>query len=158
MNQYGSPHGGNPLPVDPQIPQVPKAPQACLSCKKQKRKCSKTLPACSLCERMNRHCDYSDASPPPTSEDFTALQRKVMELESRLNGGGGSMDQSSSYPTPATAALNGQEGLAQVANYSPPQSLPWQGVQNRFPAIAFLDSESFKYGGYVSSKMSKYMC
>ncbi|CZR55060.1 related to Zn(II)Cys6 transcriptional activator [Phialocephala subalpina] len=103
---YGSPNG-QALPE----PQVPKAPQACMSCRKQKRKCSKTLPACALCDRMNRHCDYSDASPPPTSEDFNALQMKVMELESRLNGGGGGMmSQPSPYATPSSTALGGPDG------------------------------------------------
>jgi hypothetical protein len=142
---YSSSPNGN-LPGEPQ---GPKAPQACMSCRKQKRKCSKTLPACALCTRMNRHCDYSDASPPPTSEDFHALQMKVMELEARWSGAGGATSQPSPYPTPSSSALAGSEGLAQVPVYSPAQDIPWQGVQNRFPAIAFLDSESFKYGGYV---------
>ncbi|KAE8451392.1 hypothetical protein EG329_004021 [Mollisiaceae sp. DMI_Dod_QoI] len=145
---YGTPTGNAP----PE-PQGPKAPQACMSCRKQKRKCSKTLPACALCERMNRHCDYSDASPPPTSEDFNALQMKVMELESRLNGGGGVMNQTSPYATPSSTNMTGPDGLGpQVPVYTPPQDIPWQGVQNRFPAIAFLDSESFKYGGIAIPK------
>ncbi|KAF8851607.1 hypothetical protein BDZ45DRAFT_631464 [Acephala macrosclerotiorum] len=154
---YGNPNGpnGQALPE----PQVPKASQACMSCRKQKRKCSKTLPACALCERMNRICDYSDASPPPTSEDFTALQMKVMELEARLNGGGGGggsgmMNQPSPYATPSSTALGGTDSLSHAPVYTPPQDGPWQGVQNRFPAIIFLDGEAFKYGGIEVPKPS----
>lgn len=107
---------------------------------------------------MNRICDYSDASPPPTSEDFTALQMKVMELEARLNGGGGGggggsgmMNQPSPYATPSSTALGGTDSLPHAPVYTPPQDGPWQGVQNRFPAIIFLDGEAFKYGGCVHS-------
>ncbi len=128
--------------------QQPKAPQACISCKKQKRKCSKTLPACALCERMNRHCDYSDASPPPTAEDFNRLRMQLMELESRLNGG----HQPTPYATPSSSGLTGSDNLGPpIPTYTPSQDVSWQGVQNRFPAIAFLDSNTFKYGGYVAT-------
>lgn len=98
---------------------------------------------------MSRACDYSDASPPPTADDFRALQMKVMELESTLNASGAAMNQSSPYPTPSASALAGSDGLSQLPVYSPQQDIPWQGVQNRFPAIAFLDGELFKNGGWV---------
>jgi len=140
---YASPSGM-------QDPQVQKAPQACMTCRKQKRKCSKTLPACTLCERMNRHCDYSDSSPPPTSEDFNALRMKLMELESRLNGGPAIINPPTPFATPSSSNLSGSEVPgAQVSTFSAPQENPWQAVPNRFPAIAFLDNESYKYGGYV---------
>jgi hypothetical protein len=121
-----------------------RANQACLSCRKQKRKCNKALPACALCERMSRPCDYSDVTPPPTSEDFHALRMKLMELESRLNSG-----PDHAAFTPSSGSLSGPDAAANALSYTPPQDPPWQGVQNRFPAIAFLDSESFKYGGWV---------
>lgn len=128
--------------------QSDKAPQACMSCRKQKRKCSKTLPACTLCERMNRHCDYTNAAPPPSSEDFNALRQKLMELESRLNGQGMNTHVSP-YATPASTTLATSDSLGPpVPAFTPPQEAPWQGIQNRFPAIAFLDSDNFKYGGY----------
>lgn len=146
MSMYAGLPDGNGMHELP----VAKAPQACMSCRKQKRKCSKTLPACALCERMMRHCDYSDSTPPPTSEDFNSLQRKVMELESRLNGGGGLNPQLSPYATPSSGTLAASDSLGPaVPAYTPPQDAPWQGIQNRFPAIAFLDSDAFKYGGYV---------
>jgi hypothetical protein len=130
---------------------IGKAPQACMSCRKQKRKCSKTLPACDLCQRMNRHCDYSNAAPPPSSDDFNALRQKLMELESRLNGGGMN-PQMSPYATPSSTTMPTSDNLGPpVPAYTPPQEVPWQGIQNRFPAIAFLDSDNFKVGGYVNS-------
>lgn len=136
------------------LPQAPQANQACMTCRKQKRKCNKALPACALCERMNRHCDYSDSTPPPTSEDFNALRMKLMELESRLNegggGGGGVMNSPPPFPTPSSGALPGSEALGPQLPYSPQQQeapAQWHGVQNRFPAIVFLDKESFTHGG-----------
>lgn len=76
-----------------------------------------------------------------------------MELESRLNGGGGGgggLNEPTPF-TPSSAALSGPEPLggAPIPPYSPQQDGPthWHGVQNRFPAIAFLDNESFTHGG-----------
>jgi hypothetical protein len=129
---------------------IQKANQACLSCRKQKRKCNKALPACALCERMSRPCDYSNATPPPTSEDFHVLRMQVVELQSKLNGVNGMASPSASFTTPSAGALSAPESHGpSVAVYTPPLEAPWQVVQNRFPAIAFLDSESFKYGGWV---------
>ncbi|KIW81458.1 hypothetical protein Z517_04483 [Fonsecaea pedrosoi CBS 271.37] len=66
--------------------QPDKAPQACVSCRKQKRKCDKLLPSCSLCTRMSRPCDYSETAPIPTSEDFAMMRQKIADLEARLEG------------------------------------------------------------------------
>jgi len=148
-------HGYEPLPVQ-------LANQACLSCKKQKRKCDKALPACALCRfvissntslgfvliccsRMNRACDYSDATPPPTSDDFNALKIKVMQLEATLHG---RHNQATPYTPSSSSGLATAEGLGhQLPAYNPHQDISWQSVQNRFPAIAFLDGDTFKYGG-----------
>lgn len=35
------------------------AVQACSACKKQKRKCDKALPACSLCQRIGEYIDLA---------------------------------------------------------------------------------------------------
>lgn len=123
----------------------PRAHQACMSCRKQKRKCSKALPACALCERMNRHCDYTDNSPQPTAEDFNRMRSQLIELEARLNG---EYQQRTPYsPGPSTTA---DSLVPQITAYTqaqaPPQDTSWQ-VLNRFPAISFLDSETFQYGG-----------
>lgn len=131
-------------PPPPQDLEPPKAPQACLSCRKQKRKCNKALPACALCERMSRHCDYSEAAPAPTSEDFNALRQKLIELEGRLNLNGGNLHHSPPYsnPTPSTQITQEEANVNAFV-----QEEVYQSPANRFPAIAFLDSEAFKYGG-----------
>lgn len=130
---------------------IPKASQACHSCRRQKRRCDKKLPACSLCDRMNRACDYSDASPAPTADDFNALRAKLIELEGRLLAANeGSMSAGTPYqPTPPGHPLSPAAELQQppaVPNYilAPPYQLPQ--VNNRFPAIALLDADSFSDG------------
>ena len=132
-------------------PHVLKANMACVSCRKQKRKCNKALPACALCERMNRHCDYSDVSPAPTSEDFNALSMKVIELESRLNGRNTMVSSPTVYPAPSTT-LSASDSLGGLSSYNPSQDYGWQGIQNKFPAIAVLDKDTFKDGGYSYPK------
>ena len=139
------------------IPQVQKAHQACLTCRKQKRKCDKILPACTLCARMSRRCDYSSVAAPPSSEEFTTLQYKVMELESKLNGtrspGHPSPNSTATYSmnTPAISTFSDPQTFEhQVNAFAPPLSNDsWIGVKNRFPTIAFLDSQAFGAGGYV---------
>lgn len=135
---------------------IPKAPQACMSCRKQKRKCNKGLPACSLCERMGRLCDYSDASPAPTSDDFNALRQKLLELERRLNGTNGSnvIETPAYLPTPSASTVSAPvDSVGATPNAVYIQQDPtYQNVQNRFPGIAFLDSEAFKYGQIVVPK------
>ncbi|GKT91908.1 fungal specific transcription factor domain-containing protein [Colletotrichum tofieldiae] len=72
-----------------------------------KRKCDKSLPACGLCARMERRCDYAEplAHPAPTADDFAALQLKLLDLESRLNQAG-----STSSPSSTTNAGVGATG------------------------------------------------
>ncbi|KAJ6100035.1 hypothetical protein N7467_001570 [Penicillium canescens] len=62
------------------------AHQACSACKKNKRKCDKRLPACGLCARTGRACEYDETPrPPPSADEFAALQVRITELEARLN-------------------------------------------------------------------------
>ncbi|KFY03880.1 hypothetical protein O988_01141 [Pseudogymnoascus sp. VKM F-3808] len=128
--------------------EAPKASQACLSCRRQKRRCDKKIPACSLCERMNRACDYSDASPAPTSDDFNVLQQRVLELEGRLLGAAGNNSgHGQSYlHTPASTISTLSAGVQQPPTPAYTPSPSYQQVQNRFPAIAFLEAESFTRG------------
>jgi hypothetical protein len=99
---------------------------------------------------MNRACDYSDATPPPTSDDFNALKMKVMQLEASLHG---RHNQPTPYTPSSSSGLATGENIAhQLPAYNPPQDVLWQSVQNRFPAIAFLDGDTFKYGGLVVCK------
>ena len=101
-----------------------RAHQACVSCRKQKRKCDKVLPACSLCTRLARACDYRDAPSSASSDDFVELRQKVHELEARLE---------------AKQAGNGVgNGLVSPSHRSN------QFAVNEFPAVFFLDSEMYQ--------------
>ncbi|KAJ9151976.1 Regulator of drug sensitivity 1 [Pleurostoma richardsiae] len=109
---------------------VSKAAQACTSCKKQKRRCDKVLPACGLCARMGRPCDYTDFIAAPTAEDFASLTMKLAELEGRLN-----KDSSSASPASAAAGKANSRGPL------------WLGAFSRFPSVVFLDIDAFKWAG-----------
>ena len=99
-----------------------RAHQACVSCRKQKRKCDKVLPACSLCTRLSRACDYRDGPSSASSDDFVELRQKVQELEARLE---------------SKQAGHGN-GLVSSNNTSN------QFAVNAFPAVFFLDFEIFQ--------------
>lgn len=109
-----------------------RAAQACLSCRKQKRKCDKGLPGCSLCTRMGRSCDYSDNTTTPLADDFAFLKQRIADLEARLEGrspssgkGDTSSQTSRSIDTNLEYATPPSEGLSQ------------------FPSLFFLDAEIF---------------
>lgn len=167
-HHHGSPNGMVQLP--------PKASQACATCKKQKRKCDKALPKCTLCTRMTRSCDYSDAPATPTSGDLASMHRQIQELKSRLDsqsamagndgsmmdtgmGNNGILSPPGTYATTPASTLSGMvDGLSGYnAIYSSQVEYSLQGVQNRFPAIAFLDSDTFKHGGYVLAHSILYL-
>jgi hypothetical protein len=97
-----------------------RAHQACLSCRKQKRKCDKVLPACSLCTRLGRACDYREAPSSAISDDFVELRQKVQELEARLE--------------------SKQAGDVVFS----PKKRPNQFAVNAFPPVFFLDSEIYQ--------------
>lgn len=145
MSMYATPPGSG-LPDPGQQPEGPKANQACASCRKQKRKCSKALPACALCARMNRPCDYSNASPPPSSDDIRFLKMKVAELEANSIRNNGGIHSPSPYNASSVAGLAEQALGAHLA-YSNNLDHSWRIANNRFPTTAFLDGESFRNGG-----------
>lgn len=64
--------------------QLSRAQQACMACRNLKRKCDKLLPACGLCSRTGRACDYSSVAP-SAANTFQALQTRLAELEGRLS-------------------------------------------------------------------------
>ncbi|KAK3362698.1 hypothetical protein B0T25DRAFT_586894 [Lasiosphaeria hispida] len=112
-----------------------KASQACISCRKQKRKCDKTLPMCSLCGRMGRPCDYSDGSPPvPTADDLASLHTRLAELEQRLRNPAVSETSPSVFSDASRQSVNSRGPL-------------WLGPpsMNRFPSAIFLDIDCFKW-------------
>ncbi|KAE9376192.1 hypothetical protein N431DRAFT_502928 [Stipitochalara longipes BDJ] len=55
------------------------AAQACFPCRRQKRKCDKMQPKCSLCRRLCRDCSYSSLSEDAASTD-TILRSRSAQL------------------------------------------------------------------------------
>ncbi|KAI9810599.1 MAG: hypothetical protein M1827_006161 [Pycnora praestabilis] len=96
---------------------------------------------------MSRACDYSDNSPPPTSDDFATLRQQVQDLEARLSErqtqNRGSSDGSSGGIFSATppSSHSGRQLTAAMLGIS---ANNWR-TSNAFPAIFFLDSEAFDY-------------
>ncbi|CRK22850.1 hypothetical protein BN1723_018023, partial [Verticillium longisporum] len=83
---------------------------------------------------MRRHCDYTDAVPAPTPEDFAALQLKLQELETRLN----------TNSSGSVASLGGSPPPNAVPNYVQ-ADFSWQPpVSVQFPASLFLDLSTWK--------------
>lgn len=128
------------------------APQACSACRKQKRRCDKTLPSCSLCVRIGRPCDYrSEPLPAPSPENFAALQQQVADLEQLIRSG--VRGAATPPPTTAQSSSNGSVGFMPVSNgKSSPgdNSLSLAGSQSwysaaSFPSLYFLDSNAFTY-------------
>ena len=107
-----------------------RAGQACLACRRQKRKCDKGLPTCSLCIRMGRSCDYSETTPTPNADDFLLLRQRVLDLEARLERGSSGSDNTAVYD----------------ADSSPPHSRPTllPMTTSSFPPMFFLDIETFR--------------
>lgn len=107
-----------------------KALQACVACRKQKRKCSKALPQCSLCIRIGRRCDYSDISPSPNADDFASLRQQITSLEARLEGRNAGLGWNEPMRTISLSpASNGDAGSGVDATI--------------FPSVFFLDTEIF---------------
>ncbi|KAI9836990.1 MAG: hypothetical protein M1819_000639 [Sarea resinae] len=125
---------------------IPRAAQACNACRRQKRRCSKEMPCCSLCLRMGRPCDYSDSSPTPTADDFHFLWKKVQNLEDRLEGR--RPVSSSGSPTPISKSSSSPTG---EALFGSALTNGWRATPS-FPPLFFLDSEEFAHGNYSVQK------
>jgi hypothetical protein len=90
---------------------------------------------------MGRHCDYSEAEPAPTGEDFRLLQIKLRELESRLN-----------VPDGSDVDLNPfgiqSDTMSLRSSHTPqlPPAVPlWQNQSSTsFPSDLFLDARLFR--------------
>ena len=139
------------------------APQACVSCRKQKRKCDKQLPTCSLCQRIGRQCDYSadTHNPAPSPEEFAALREQVASLEqllrSNVSGNGSVASNSSSGTDPSLLSHTASNGNGSNGShgsngntpsnfnlYSPGHIPVWPGPSS-FPSLFFLDSNAYEY-------------
>ncbi|TKA79555.1 hypothetical protein B0A55_02741 [Friedmanniomyces simplex] len=134
------------------------APQACASCRKQKRRCDKQLPFCSLCVRIGRPCDYTEDSrgQAPSPEEFTALRQEVEELKNLLaagrvppsaqtsNGSGNGSNGRSGHQSSEGSYSNDDSLANNISHYGNQQQQPaWPG--STFPSLYFLDSNAFEY-------------
>lgn len=128
---YGASNGSQP-PVRDLATMHLRAAQACTACRKQKRKCDKALPHCSLCQRMGRGCDYSDSTPTPNADDFALLRKKVTDLEARLESQHTAFSRSSSL---------GSRRIDLSARES-----PGADQISAFPSMFFLEGDMFVEG------------
>ena len=123
-----------------------KAAQACLPCRKQKRKCDKDLPACGLCSRMGRLCDYTDVQQAPTVEDLASMQQKIVELEQRLNEKDQQLRSGHASLNENTALSGGTAttpaSLMNAVSEKPPL---WTPAQSRSLSAMFLDIDCFVF-------------
>ena len=132
---YGTarPSYGTPITEDSVLASMNlRAAQACIACRKQKRRCDKALPSCSLCHRMGRGCDYSDSTPTPNADDFALLKKKVIDLEAKLDAQNINFGKSSSL---------GSRGSDLSAHGSTTPD-----VISTFPSMFFLEGEMFQEG------------
>lgn len=156
-----------------------RAAQACTTCRKQKRKCDKALPACSRCASLQRTCDYSEATgaaaASPTAEEFASLQRKLAEIEARLDATRatvhphGSQHHAHAHPLPGAHDTPGLSSFAGRPESSPDdvamETATWSGgelrmngyaerlfVENKFPSVLFLDSDVYNWAGVTIPK------
>ncbi|KAL7795570.1 hypothetical protein V8C43DRAFT_279404 [Trichoderma afarasin] len=58
------------------------AARACAACHKNKRRCDKIIPTCSLCKRFRRPCDYSWLT--NGTDDSASLRSRISELEQQV--------------------------------------------------------------------------
>ncbi|KAK0960509.1 hypothetical protein LTS01_020868 [Friedmanniomyces endolithicus] len=141
-----------PLPVS--HAGVELAPQACSSCRKQKRRCDKQVPSCSLCVRIGRPCDYAEdvRGQAPSPEEFTALRQEVAELKNLLaagrappsNGHGGNGH--SGHQSSSNGSYGNDDSPSNIlSSYGGQQQQPtWPGAFT-FPTLYFLDSNAYEY-------------
>ena len=124
-----------------------RADQACGACKKQKRRCDRAVPECSLCRRTGRVCGYNDApDPPPTPAAFAALQKRLSELEERLNTPPNNFGGDVSSPAASHHSLSDVSGAARNPGQStvlPIMSTVPAQQELEFPAALFLDIDCF---------------
>lgn len=88
-------------------------------------------------------CDYAEggSGAAPTSEDFAALQAKLIELEGRLSSR--SEDQPSSTTLSDSDAYLGRSDLDSGDHANIPT---WT---NRFPSVLFLDTDVYKFASTI---------
>ena len=104
---------------------------SCLACKRLKRRCSREQPACSLCLRTDRQCQYPSYRTVDEASLVSTLQARIRELEDKLSSSAGPEARK-----PVTSSL--PSSLLSQANPSGGTSLEHQNGQDL--ALLFLDS------------------
>ncbi|KAF5250248.1 hypothetical protein FANTH_4525 [Fusarium anthophilum] len=145
--------------------------QACKACKKQKRRCDKALPECSLCKRTQRLCEYGIAADfQPSASDWSTMKARLSELENRLANSPRATEQHVLSPIsgPSSGAVLEQESTpgatlcnsidtysiesnsiissSQSIGFTPAYSTvdhPGLALETRFPASMFLDVDCY---------------
>jgi len=84
---------------------------------------------------MDRTCDYSDFSPPPSSDDFEFLRQRLQELEQRLEERAAGHNANTSLSTPTSTSSSDSVTGVLLGGRSP----------SSFPSIFFLDADEFEY-------------
>ncbi|KAJ5172763.1 hypothetical protein N7492_005356 [Penicillium capsulatum] len=114
--------------------------QACIRCRKQKRKCDKILPRCSLCKRLEKSCCYNLPAelprllPFPDGNDLTLfnLQHTLEAQVSSVVGNGKQLEDATTlyfqtvhtwFPMVAEDAHRTRLSLARVDTSPPPSDL-----------------------------------
>ncbi|EED16149.1 conserved hypothetical protein [Talaromyces stipitatus ATCC 10500] len=59
-----------------------RSPRVCLNCKARKRKCDKTLPACSRCDRLLLRCEYDSTDSIVADNDFSNISSSLRLISS----------------------------------------------------------------------------
>ncbi|KAF2137186.1 uncharacterized protein K452DRAFT_321892 [Aplosporella prunicola CBS 121167] len=110
------------------------AQQACSTCRKQRRRCTKELPACLLCRRLAKPCEYSENLPSRSDQDELAyLRDRVADLENKLTA---------LQPGPNSSETSSATGLINSHLFSSTE--PSSQLQPAFPTSFFLDSQIFR--------------
>ncbi|PNP76103.1 hypothetical protein FNYG_10661 [Fusarium nygamai] len=137
--------------------------QACKTCKKQKRRCDKALPECSLCKRTQRLCQYGIAADfQPTASDWSLMQARLSELENRLANSPRATEQRVLTPTSGSLLEEGStygafcdfidtnsigpnsvNSSSQPIGFTPAYSTVECPPVTKFPASLFLDIDCY---------------
>jgi hypothetical protein len=83
---------------------------------------------------MDRTCDYSDFSPPPSSDDFEFLRQRLQELEQRLEERAAGHNANTSLSTPTSTSSS--DSVTGVLLGKEPILVPIH---------LFLDADEFEY-------------
>ncbi|VUC26603.1 unnamed protein product [Clonostachys rosea] len=100
------------------------AQRACSTCRKQKRKCTRELPECSLCLKHGRRCDYDEAIPAPDVQQPPCSHPHLSPYSA-----------SNTHASPFRSNGSSQD-----------LALPLL-AQSKFPASFFLDHDAFQLLG-----------